>query len=60
MKADDFAAVLEGLGWNQKDAAKYLGVTEGAVSRWVHGKRKIPGPVRKLMTLKKKRKPAKV
>jgi len=42
----EFAGALTELGWSQKLAAERLGVTQGAVSRWVHGARKVPGPVR--------------
>jgi DNA-directed RNA polymerase specialized sigma24 family protein len=38
-------AVMKREGWSARETAKYLRVTEGAVSRWIHGKRAIPGPV---------------
>lgn len=56
MNSEELIEAIQWLGWNQKDCAKNLGVTEGAVSRWVHGKRKIPGPVDRLMKIKVGRK----
>ena len=46
MTSTEFAAAVTELGWNQTQAAEALGVTPGAVSRWVSGQRMIPGPVR--------------
>lgn len=37
--------MLDRLGWNQRELAEYLGVSEGAVSMWLSGKRPIPQPV---------------
>jgi transcriptional regulator with XRE-family HTH domain len=45
MKRKELRAALKELGWNQKNLAQYLGVSEGAVSMWVNGLRPIPGPV---------------
>lgn len=45
MSAAQFQRAIRKLGWNQRQAAEQLGVTEGAVSRWVSGDRQIPGPV---------------
>jgi len=45
MNRKELRAALKGLGWNQKELAQYLGVSEGAVSMWVNGLRPIPGPV---------------
>lgn len=45
MKRQELRAVLKTLGWNQKELAQYLGVSEGAVSMWINGLRPIPNPV---------------
>ena len=42
-------AALKRLEWTQARAAERLGVTQGAVSRWVSGERPIPGPVVRLL-----------
>lgn len=34
---------------SQDDLAKRLGVTRGAVSHWELGRRKVPGPVERLL-----------
>jgi len=45
MKRQELKAALKRLGWNQRELAQYLGVSEGAVSMWANGLRPIPGPV---------------
>ena len=45
MTSSQLRQALEDLGMDQRQAAGWLRVTEGAVSRWVHGLRPIPGPV---------------
>ena len=45
MTKREMASTLKHLGWNQARAAAYLGVTRGAISRWMSGSRSIPGPV---------------
>lgn len=52
MKPSRFRAILKDLGWTQRRAASELGVTEGAVSRWVAATRPIPGPVAFLVRMK--------
>lgn len=44
MKATQFVAALEVLGWTQTQAAEELGVKGGQprVSQWMTGKRKVP------------------
>ena len=51
MRAKEIKAVLKRLGWTQTEAASRLGVTQGAVSRWVSGDRPIPEPIVKLLYL---------
>jgi len=50
MNAAQFEQALLKLGWTQRHAAEKFGVTEGAVSRWVNGERRIPGPIIVLLT----------
>jgi len=38
-------SALKRLGWKQSQLARYLKVTDGAVSMWLSGQRPIPGPV---------------
>jgi len=38
-------SALKRLGWKQTQLARYLKVTDGAVSMWLSGQRPIPGPV---------------
>ena len=45
VKPKELRSALKRLGWNQRELAEYLGVSEGAVSMWVNGLRPIPGPV---------------
>ncbi len=45
MTADQLARALRQLGLTQQTAAEQLGVDQSAVSRWLSGKRAIPGPV---------------
>ena len=45
MNRKEMRAALKKLGWNQKELAQYLGVSEGAVSLWINGLRPIPQPV---------------
>jgi predicted transcriptional regulator len=49
MTPQDLSATLSRLGISQADAARLLGVTPTAVTRWVQGKRKVPGPVARLL-----------
>lgn len=49
MTAAEFKTALAILGWSQAEAARRLEVTQGAVSRWISGKRKIPGPVKVIL-----------
>ena len=51
MKAREIKAVLRRLEWTQTEAAARLGVTQGAVSRWLSGDRPIPEPIVKLLHL---------
>lgn len=44
-------AVRTALDFAQRDMAHALGVVHGAIGLWESGKRKIPGPVRKLIEL---------
>lgn len=39
------AAILKRVKFNQREAARELGLTEAAVSRYLNGLRPIPGPV---------------
>lgn len=48
------SATLQRLGWSQAEAARHLGVTRGAVTRWMTGQRAVPGPVVKLLALTEK------
>ncbi len=45
MTSKELGRALRQLGWTQSRLAQVLDVTEGAVSRWLSGKRPIPGPV---------------
>ena len=45
------SATLQRLGLSQAEAARLLGVTPGAVTRWVRGNRPVPGPVVRLLRL---------
>ena len=47
----DLSATLSRLGLSQAEAARLLGVTPGAVTRWVKGERPVPGPVARLLWL---------
>ena len=49
MTPADLSATLARLGISQAEAARLLGVTPGAVTRWVQGKRAVPGPVVRLL-----------
>jgi DNA-binding transcriptional regulator YiaG len=51
MTPTEFRQAIERLGMDQRQAAAWLRVTEGAVSRWAHGLRPIPGPVVVLVSL---------
>ena len=51
MTPSEFRAAIERMGMDQRQAAGWLRVTEGAVSRWVNGLRPIPGPVVVLIEL---------
>lgn len=51
MTSKQMRQALEDLGMDQRQAAGYLRVTEGAVSRWVNGERPIPGPICKLVEM---------
>lgn len=42
MTVAEFLVAIKQRGLNQREAAIALGVTEGAVSRWISGERKIP------------------
>lgn len=45
MTPKEFRAALSTLGLSQSEAARRLRVAVSTVQRWVHGDRKIPGPV---------------
>jgi len=45
------SATLQRLGLSQAECARLLGVTPGAVTRWVRGDRQVPGPVVRLVWL---------
>jgi predicted transcriptional regulator len=45
MTSKELSRALRQLGWTQARLAQVLDVTDGAVSRWLAGKRPIPGPV---------------
>jgi len=51
MTSKELRAALDDLEMDQRQAAGYLRVTEGAVSRWVNGERAIPGPIIKLLEM---------
>lgn len=51
MTPTDFLATLQRLGLSQAEAARLLGVTPGAVTRWAQGARAVPGPVVRLLGL---------
>ena len=51
VKPKELRSALKRLGWNQRELAEYLGVSEGAVSMWVNGLRPIPVPVEKLIEI---------
>lgn len=50
VNADELREALGTLGWNQARLASFLGVTEGAVSRWLSGERRITGPAERLIS----------
>lgn len=49
MTSEEFKQVRQTIWRTQAEAADALGVTEGAVAHWEHGRRKVPGIVLKLM-----------
>lgn len=51
MSGYELREAIRALGMDQRQAAGYLRVTEGAVSRWVNGERPIPGPICKLIEM---------
>lgn len=51
MNPTDFQSTLQRLGISQAEAARLLGVTPGAVTRWAQGARAVPGPVARLLWL---------
>ena len=51
MTSTDLKATLSRLGLSQAEAARLLGVTPTAVTRWVQGTRAVPGPVVRLVRL---------
>ena len=51
MHGGELLEAIRKLGMDQRQAAAYLRVTEGAVSRWVSGARPIPGPISKLIEI---------
>lgn len=42
MTVGEFLTAIRARGMNQREAAIALGVTEGTVSRWISGERRIP------------------
>ena len=42
MEACEFQKKIKKLGWSYAEAASRLGVSRGAISRWVKGERRIP------------------
>jgi transcriptional regulator with XRE-family HTH domain len=51
LTADEFRRWCERRGYTQEDAAAALNASQSAVSRWMAGKRGIPGPVVRLIAL---------
>jgi DNA-binding transcriptional regulator YiaG len=51
MTKHEFREAVERLEMNQSQAAGFLGVTQGSVSRWATGVNPIPGPVAKALML---------
>ena len=51
MTSKELREALVDLGMDQRQAAGYLRVSEGAVSRWVNAERAIPGPICKLLEM---------
>lgn len=49
--SDRLKKIREVMGLTQRECAELFGVVHGAVGLWEAGKRKIPGPVLKLMAL---------
>jgi transcriptional regulator with XRE-family HTH domain len=45
MTSKALRSALERLGWQQREMARYLGVSDGAVSMWLNNHRPVPGPV---------------
>jgi transcriptional regulator with XRE-family HTH domain len=50
-EADRLRRLRQTLGFSQRELADEFGVAHGAVGLWETGKRTIPGPVRRLMTI---------
>ncbi len=51
MSGEELRVWREGHGWNQKQAARYLGSTQVNVSRWERGTHKVPESIRLLAHL---------
>lgn len=47
----DLAQTMEYLGFNQVQMSQLIGVSEGAISRWLKKNRSIPETVRRLLVL---------
>jgi DNA-binding transcriptional regulator YiaG len=51
MTNEEFREAVERLEMNQNQAAGFLGVTQGSISRWATGAHPVPGPVAKALEL---------
>jgi DNA-binding transcriptional regulator YiaG len=51
MTNEEFREAVERLEMNQDQAAGFLGVTQGSISRWATGVNPVPGPVAKALEL---------
>ena len=44
MSGEELKALRTAAGWSREKLARQLGVIQGTVFAWEHGKRAIPGP----------------
>ena len=51
MTNEEFREAVERLEMNQDQAAGWLGVMQGSVSRWATGVNPVPGPVERALLL---------
>ncbi len=49
MKQTELIRLRNHLGWNQRQFAEYLNVTQQAVGNWMAGQRRIRGPAALLL-----------